>query len=79
MQFLFFISFESTDIMRNVTWNCAPENNESILNAVDSNDTAQDIELQSCQNNGKCVAYELTDAQDEVQRGFECQCTEGFM
>ena len=64
--------------MRNVTWNCSPENDEINLIVADSSDTARDLELQSCQNDGRCVAYELTDAQEEVQRGFKCQCSEGF-
>lgn len=67
------------DIMRNDTWNCSPGKDKISLNMIDSNHTAgHGKELASCQNDGRCVAFELTDAQDEVQRGFKCQCPEGF-
>ena len=68
------------DIVRNVTWNCSPKNEPNDSNNVESgiNQTKMHEELRSCENGGQCIAFELTDVNDNVQKGYKCQCPKGF-
>ena len=68
------------DIIRNVTWNCSPKNEPNDSNNVESgiNQTKMHEELRSCENGGQCIAFELTDVNDNVQKGYKCQCPKGF-
>ena len=65
--------------MRNMTWNCSPAAvEETSLNINGSNHYEENGELPPCQNDGQCVDFELTDVHGETQRGYKCQCPEGF-
>ena len=64
--------------MRNTTWNCSPVPNTDTSNVMVSNEIEINTELQPCQNDGECVAFELTDVNGEMQKGYKCQCPEGF-
>ena len=68
------------DIMRNTSWNCSPTTNkDNFTQMMGSNETGLDVvELRNCQNDGECVAFELTDVHGEKQKGYKCQCPEGF-
>ena len=43
-----------------------------------ANETNVDVKLKTCQNDGECVLYELTDVHGDLQKGYKCRCPEGF-